>query len=95
MGILSTRKNKKYAYIPRYYKSDKETSPFQIEPKFDKFRTTLGDDKSLKAKLIAAYDDLKDASDRKTNRTLWVIISILVLIFLYIIDFDLSIFTHN
>lgn len=95
MGILNTRKNKRYAYTPRYYKSDKEASPFQIESKFDKYRKTIGDNKSLKAKLIEAYEDLKDSSDRKTNRTLLIIISILVLIFLYIIDFDLSIFTSN
>lgn len=92
MGIIKTRKNKKYAYTPRYFKSDKETSPFQIESKFDKYRKTIGENKGLKAKLIEAYHDLKDTSDRKTNKTLLIIISVLVLIFLYIIDFDLSIF---
>ena len=42
MGILKTKKNKKFGYTPRYYKNDGEGSPFQIEHKFDKFRKTVG-----------------------------------------------------
>ncbi|AQS93332.1 MULTISPECIES: riboflavin synthase subunit beta [Polaribacter] len=91
MGFLK-RTNKKFDYQPRYYKG--EGNPFKIEHKLDQFRTTAGKNKNLKGKFHDAIGDLKN-SDKKTNRTLIIIISILVLIFLYIIDFDLSIFINN
>ena len=48
MGILKPRKNKKFGYEPRYYENDSEGSPFQMEHKFDKYRSTVGDSKNLK-----------------------------------------------
>jgi len=92
MGILKPRKNKKFGYEPRYFKNDGDGSPFQMEHKFDKYRTTVGDSKNLKAKFMLALDELKSSSDKKTNKRVLLIISILILIFLFIIDFDLSIF---
>lgn len=95
MGILKPRKNKKFGYEPRHYNNDGEGSPFQIEQKFDKYRTTVGDGKNLKAKFKMALEDLKSSSDKKSNRRVLLIISILVLIFLFIIEFDLSIFLNK
>ena len=95
MAILKPRKNKKFGYEPRYYKHDGEGTPFQIEHKFDKFRTTVGDNKGLKAKFASVLDEIKSASDKKSNRIVLIIVAIFVLIFLFIIDFDLSIFLHN
>ena len=95
MGILNTRKNKKFNYSPRYYSSEKEGSPFQIEHKFDKYRRTVGDNKGLKNNFKAALSDLRDSSNREANRRTLIIIGILVLIFLFLIDFDLSIFTQG
>lgn len=92
MGILKPRKNKKFGYEPRYYNNDGEGSPFQMEHKFDKFRTTVGEGKNLKAKLKLALTELKNSSDKKTNRRVLLIVTVLILIFLFIIDFDLSIF---
>jgi len=91
MGFLK-RTNKKFDYQPRFYKG--EGSPFKIEHKLDKFRTTTGKNKGIKGKFSDAFEDLKN-SDRSVNKTLFYIIAILVLIFLYIIDFDLSIFIRN
>ena len=87
MGFLK-RTNKKFDYQPRFYKG--EGSPFKIEHKLDQFRTTTGKNKGIKGKFSDAFDDLKK-SDKSVNKTLIYIIAILVLIFLYIIDFDLSI----
>tara|TARA_R110000787_G_scaffold43372_1_gene106407 strand:- start:16632 stop:16916 length:285 start_codon:yes stop_codon:yes gene_type:complete len=92
MGILKPRKNKKFGYEPRHYSNDGDGSPFQMEHKFDKFRTTVGDGNNLKAKFKMALEDFKSSSDKKTNKRVLLIISILILIFLFIIDFDLSIF---
>ncbi|KOY52481.1 hypothetical protein [Polaribacter dokdonensis] len=88
MGFLK-RTNKKFDYQPRYYKG--EGSPFKIEHKLDKFRTTTGKNKGIKSKFTDAINDLK-TSDQGTNKTIIYIILILVFGFLYIIDFDLSIF---
>jgi len=92
MGILKPRKNKKFGYEPRYYNNEGSGSPFQIEHKFDSYRSTVGESKNLKAKFKAAFTELKKTSDKKTNYRLFFIFTILILIFLFIIDFDLSIF---
>ena len=92
MGLIKPRKNKKYGYEPRYYNDKGEGNPFQMEQKFDKFRTTIGSSGGLKSRFSAAWDDFKSSSDKKSNKRVLLIISILILIFLFIIDFDLSIF---
>jgi hypothetical protein len=92
MGILKSRKNKKFDYTPRYFDDKGEGNPFQIEHKFDKFRSTVGDNSGLKKKFANAWSDLRDSSNRDTNRRVFIIIAILIFIFLYFIDFDLSIF---
>jgi hypothetical protein len=89
MGILK-RTNKKFDYSPRYYKG--EGNPYQIEHKFDKFRTTVGGRKGIKAKLTNAFEESKRHDGKVFNKTILIIIAILTFIFLYIIDFDLSIF---
>jgi hypothetical protein len=91
MGFFK-RTNKKFEYQPRYYKG--EGSPFKIEHKLDQFRTTVGANKGLKGKFSDAFDDLK-STQINGNKTLVIIIAFLVFIFLYIIDFDLSIFKSN
>lgn len=92
MGILSKRKNKRYNYQPRHFEHDGDGSPFSMEHKFDKYRTTVGDNKNLKGKFKTAWADLREKSDKNTNVRLIVIIVVLLLIFLLIIEFDLSIF---
>ena len=92
MGIIGKRKNKKYSYQPRHFEHDGEKSPFSMGHKFDQFRTTVGDNQGLKGKFKTAWADLRQSSDKTANRRLIVIIAILVLLFLFIIGFDLSIF---
>ena len=88
MGFLK-RTNKKFDYQPRYYKGD--GSPYKIEHKLDQFRNTTGNNKGLKTKFSSAINELKNA-EKGSNRTVIYIILILVFVFFYIIDFDLSIF---
>ncbi|MFT6700135.1 MAG: hypothetical protein ACJAVD_001647, partial [Porticoccaceae bacterium] len=73
----------------RYYKGD--GSPYKIEHKLDQFRNTTGKNKGLKTKFSSAINELKNA-EKGSNRTVIYIILILVFVFFYIIDFDLSIF---
>ncbi len=88
MGLFKLRKNKKFNYEPRYYKG--ESSPFEIKHKFDDQRVTI-QKTNLKGKFKNALEDVKN-SDRQTNSRIGVILLILVFVFLWFIDFDLSIF---
>ncbi|MEL0454730.1 riboflavin synthase subunit beta [Flavobacteriaceae bacterium SZ-1-7] len=91
MGLLKLRKNKKFSYTPRYYDDKGEGNPFEIKHKFDEYRKTVGANKGIKAKFNDAWDDYKNP-DKAANRRILIIVAILVLIFLFIIEFDLSIF---
>ncbi len=92
MGIAK-RTNKKFDYKPRYYKSDAEGSPYKMGGKFDEFRTTLNPARGLKGKFSTAWDELQASRKNGYNRTILLIIAILIFLFLWIIDFDLSIFS--
>lgn len=91
MGIVK-RTHKKFDYKPRYYKG--EGNPFEIKHKFDHFRTTTGK-KNLKEKFTNAVGELRSSESKGTNKIILTTVAILVFIFLYIIDFDLSIFSRN
>ena len=92
MGRISRlRKNKKYSYSPRYYDDKGEGSPYKMERKLDQFRT-LENQKGLKGKFNSAMEDLKRSGDQYLKLRMLIIIAVLTFIFLYIIDFDLSIF---
>lgn len=86
------RKNKKFSYAPRYYDDQGEGSPFRIERKLDKFRTTIETPRGLRGKVNSAFADMRTSGDRNLRFRLLIILAILILIVLYIIDFDLSIF---
>lgn len=91
MGIFGSRKNKKFEYTPRYYKG--EGNPFELKHKFDDFRQTVGNNKGLKTKFNNAINDYKNVPDTVgANRRVLIIVGLLILLFLFIIDFDLSIF---
>ncbi|CAM1344098.1 riboflavin synthase subunit beta [Tenacibaculum amylolyticum] len=89
MGILK-RENKKFEYKPRYYKG--EGNPYELKHKFDEFRTTVGKRTSMKQKFKNALNEFKSSEYGGFNKTIVIITIILTLIFLYLIDFDLSIF---
>ena len=92
MGLLKSRKNKKFSYTPQYFDDKGEGNPFEIKHKFDEYRKTIGNNSGFKTKLNNAFDDLKNNPNRKANRRILIIVFILILVFLFIIDFDLSIF---
>ncbi len=85
------RANKKFEYMPRYYQG--EGNPYKIEHTFDKFRKTTNSNKGLKQKLSNAVGDLNEPQSKNSLKIMLIVIAVLVLAFLYIIDFDLSIFS--
>ena len=86
MGLLGKRKNKKFSYQPRYFDDKGEGNPFEIKHKFDEYRVTIGSDRGLKAKFMKALNDFKHNQNKEANRRILIIISILILIFLFIIE---------
>jgi len=91
MGIFKVRQNKKFDYTPRYYKG--EGNPFEMKHKFDDYRVATGSVKGLKTKFKNAVNDYKHNPDNYgANKRVLIIIGVLILVFLVIIDFDLSIF---
>ena len=89
-NFLKLKKNRSYNYTPRYYKG--EGSPFKIEHKLDKFRSTAHTQRGLKNKISSAVDDLQNEGDKHLKLRFLIVLVVLILIFLFIIDFDLSIF---
>lgn len=92
MGLLKLKKNKKFSYTPRYYDDKGEGNPYEIKHKFDEFRTTVGNNPGFKMKLKNALNELKNNKDKEASRRIFIIAAVLILVFLFIIDFDLSIF---
>jgi hypothetical protein len=89
MGFLR-RTVKKFDYHPRYLKG--EGNPYEISHKFDAFRTTVGNNKGIKAKLNDAFEEFKSPDETGSKKTILIISAILILVFFFVIDFDLSIF---
>lgn len=92
MGLLKLRKNKKFSYTPRYYDDKGAGNPFEIKHKFDEYRKTVGSNNGLKTKFKNAIDDFKTNPDKEANKRILIIVGFLLLVFLIIIEFDLSIF---
>lgn len=89
---LKRNENRRYNYTPRYYKGKESDNPFEFGSRINRYRDTPN------AADFGAHwrEDRKLYRTRKNrgvNRRLVLIFLILVLIFLWIIDFDLSIFT--
>lgn len=86
--------NNRYNYTPRYYKGkDEDTTPYEFGTKFDKFADTHNKN-DFGAHWKNARKEMRSRRNFELNRTVLIIMAILILIFLWIIDFDLSIFTQ-
>ena len=90
-AFLRMKKNRTFSYKPRFYKG--KTNPYKVEHKFDEYRTTVNYNRGLKAKIQSVLNDYGVDSDPWVRYRMLIIIAVLSLIFLWIIDFDLSIFT--
>jgi len=90
INIFKRPRNKKFRYSPRYSKSNK-SNIYGFDSAYSKHReSNSAFDKSN------AWDEARLRSRNRSNslfsKTILFIIILLTLIFLYIIDFDLSIF---
>lgn len=88
MGLFKLKKNKRFNYKPRFYKG--VGNPFELKHKFEDQRTTV-EKNNLKKTFKIALKDLK-SYDIKSFKIIIIVSFILLLLFLFIIDFDLTIF---
>ena len=91
VNLFKLEKNKRFNYNPRYYKEKSVQNIYAFDSIYSKNRNfTSSSDVSSKWK--EARLSYRNRSNKKFSTKIIVIASILVLIFLFIIDFDLSIF---
>ena len=90
INIFRKQRNKKFTYSPRYSKSNK-TNLYGFDSAYSKHResNSIFDKSNVwnEARLRS-----RNRSNSLFSKTILFIIILLTLIFLYIIDFDLSIF---
>lgn len=88
-------RNKRFNYTPRYYKGKSEVDESKYEgTKFDAYAEALNKN-DIAGQWHETRINSRNRGNSEFNKTILIIIAILVLIFLYIIDFDLSIFYSN
>jgi len=87
-----TRQNKRYNYTPRYYKGKEEGNLYDFGTKIEKSMDTYNT-VDFGNHWRDARNSSRTRANRGLNRTIIYVIAILVFLFLWLIDFDLSIFS--
>ena len=91
-NLFKLNRNKRYNYTPRYYQGKTIENLYDFDSKSNKYRETYNENDLAKQWQDARLEN-RNRSNRSFNPTLLVAIALLTLIFLFIIDFDLSIFS--
>ena len=94
VNFFKQRKNKRYNYTPRYYKGKDSVNEFEFGSKFDRFRETLNTN-DFGSQWREAREQSRHRGNRGISLRLLIILLALVLICLYVLDFDLSIFNTS
>lgn len=85
-------RNKRFNYTPMYYSGKEDVDTSQYDTKFDAFADTYNKN-DFSGQWHESRIKNRTRNNSGFNKTIYVLIAIFVLIFLYIIDFDLSIFS--
>lgn len=90
--LFKLPRNKSFNYTPRYYEGKEVGNVYDFESKYYKDRETVNYN-DFRAHWSDARNDSRHRGNREINYRLLAIIAVLIFVFLYIIDFDLSIFS--
>jgi len=93
VSLNKLRKNTRYNYTPRYYKGKDEGNLYEFDSKFNKYKN-LTNSIDFGSQWAEARTSSRTRGNREINKRVIYIIAVLILIFLWIIDFDLSIFRN-
>ena len=91
-NLLKLSKNRRYNYTPRYYKGKEEGNLYEFDSKFSKYRDTYNSN-DFGQQWKEARVQMRSRKNRSISLRLLLIILALVFVCLYILDFDLSIFS--
>lgn len=83
-------KNKRYNYTPRFYQGKDLGNPYDFEERLRKDRQTPAN--TVGAQWSEVRKQSRNRNNNQVNKTLVITFLILLLIALYLLDFDLSIF---
>jgi hypothetical protein len=92
--LFKLERNKRFYYKPRFYKGADEGNIYQMQSKFD-IKNRQDNYNDYKAQWTKARLESRTRDNTSINYRVIIIIAILVLIALYILDFDLSIFSKK
>ncbi|WP_432410804.1 hypothetical protein [Rasiella sp. SM2506] len=90
--LKRTKQNNRYNYTPRYYKGKEDANEYNFANKFEKYYETYN-----KNDFGSHWRDARHSSRTRSNagfnKTIVIVALILVFVCLWILDFDLSIFS--
>ena len=90
--LFKLKNNRRYNYTPRYYKGKEEGNLYEFDSKFTKYRDTYNSN-DFGQQWKEARFQMRTRTNRSISFRLLFIILVLVFVCLYILDFDVSIFT--
>ncbi|MDA7570360.1 hypothetical protein N9I27_02020 [Flavobacteriaceae bacterium] len=91
-NLFKLNKNRRYNYTPRYYRGKEEGNLYEFDSRFSKYRNTFNSN-DFGNQWQDARVQMRTKKNRSISLRLLLIILSLVFVCLYILDFDLSIFT--
>ena len=89
--IKKLPRNKRFNYTPRYYKGKEDADELKYATKFDAYSETYNKN-DFSGQWHESRINSRNRNNSGFNKTILILIGLFVLIFLFIIDFDLSIF---
>ena len=90
-NLFKLRKNRRYNYTPRYFDGKEVNNIYDFDSKFSKYRDTYNRN-DFGQQWMGKRMEMRVHSNRHFSIRLIIIISLLIFLVLYILDFDLSIF---
>ena len=90
--LFKLKNNRRYNYTPRYYKGKEKGNLYEFDSKFTKYRDTYNSN-DFGQQWKEARFQMRTRTNRSISFRLLFIILVLVFVCLYILDFDVSIFT--
>lgn len=85
-------KNKRFNYTPRYYKGKEGIDEYDYATKFDAYAEVYNKN-DFSGQWHESRLSHRNRDNSGFNKTILILIAFFILVFLFIIDFDLSIFS--
>tara|TARA_B100000378_G_C17817258_1_gene333055 strand:+ start:97 stop:390 length:294 start_codon:yes stop_codon:yes gene_type:complete len=92
INFYKVRKNTRYNYTPRYYKGKDTGNIYDFDSKFNKYKETANAI-DFGSQWASDRKDSRTRGNRSLNKRFLIIFLVLLFICLWILDFDLSIFS--